>query len=305
MRALITGSSGFVGRHFARHLSAAGWKTDGIDTRFGLWTGSQVDARDFFRGMYPQLAYDLVIHAAAVVGGRHVIENSPLRQAVNLELDAALFSWARVVRPARIVYFSSSAVYPVALQKADLQHTLDEDDVSPHDGAVIMPDELYGWAKLTGEYLARLAIADGLAVTVVRPFSGYGPDQDETYPFAAFAGRAARREDPFLVWGDGRQVRDFVHVDDIVAAVMTMCEREISGPLNIGLGRPVSMTQLASMFCRQAGYEPEFEAMPSAPSGVPWRVAGIARLAAVRLPRISLEDGIAQALEAHGKQETA
>ena len=246
-----------------------------------------------------------MIHAAAVVGGRHVIENDPLRQAVNLELDAAMFAWARQVRPGRIVYFSSSAVYPVLLQTRDLMHRLDEDDISPRDGAFIEPDRLYGWSKLTGEYLARLAQADGLAVTVVRPFSGYGPDQDETYPFAAFAGRAARREDPFLIWGDGTQVRDFVHVDDIAATVMLLCEREISGPLNIGCGRPVSMAQLAVLACTAAGYEPEFETVPSAPSGVPWRVASVARLHRYRVPQVTLEQGFAQALDAYGKRVTA
>ena len=64
----------------------------------------------------------------------------------------------------------------------------------------------------------------GVPVTIVRPFSGYGPDQDTTYPFTAFAERAARRADPFDVWGDGQQVRDFVHVTDIVNATLALVD---------------------------------------------------------------------------------
>ena len=80
---------------------------------------------------------------------------------------------------------------------------------------------------------------------------------------------------------------------------------ELSGPLNIGCGRPVSMAQLAVLACTAAGYEPEFETVPSAPSGVPWRVASVARQFAIRVPKISLEQGFTQALEAHGKRVTA
>jgi nucleoside-diphosphate-sugar epimerase len=301
--ALVTGSAGFIGRNFARHLRAEGWQVEGIDVRPGPHT-VMLDARDFFRGFEGRpghSGYDLVIHAAAVVGGRRNIENDPLSLAVNLELDAALFRWARVTRPGRVVCFSSSAAYPVNLQSGPDARPLREDDVRlPGDGkeGPGIPDGMYGWSKLTGEYLARLAREAGVAVSVVRPFSGYGSDQDETYPFGAFIGRALRREDPFEVWGDGEQVRDFVHVDDIIGTVMEVVRLEHNGPVNIGLGGPVSMNQLAVRVCEIADYAPGIEHVMTAPSGVRWRVANATRLWNIRLPRVSLDEGIARALRA-------
>lgn len=251
------------------------------------------DAREFFT--FPPSGYDLVVHAAAVVGGRETIDNNPLAQAVNLELDAGLFTWARRARPGRIVYLSSSSVYPVALQGSETKCRLHEQDVNW--ASTQGPDALYGWTKLTGEYLARLALADGQAVTIVRPFSGYGPDQDDTYPFPAFIDRALARADPFAIWGSGEQVRDFIHVDDIVTATLMMVEQEISGPLNLASGQPVSMRELAGMVCEQAGYEPRFECVPTAPSGVEWRVADVLKASQVWVPRVRLAQGIREALK--------
>jgi nucleoside-diphosphate-sugar epimerase len=159
-----------------------------------------------------------------------------------------------------------------------------------------IPDQLYGWAKLTGENLAHRARQEGLNVTVIRPFSGYGPDQDVSYPFSAFIARAKAREDPFTVWGSGQQVRDFIHVSDIVSATLHMAENGIDGPLNLGTGRAVSILQLARMVCQAAGYSPEIRTLGDKPSGVAYRVADVTELHKVYTPEISLEQGILEAL---------
>lgn len=293
-RALVTGSAGFVGRHFVRFLRDRGWTVLEIDVREGR------DARDFFCAGPPVCTpYDLVLHCAAVVGGRQIIDNAPLAQAVNLELDAGLFSWAAQAQPARVVYFSSSAVYPVRLQeRRSRSQLLREDDVEPFTSAMVSrPDQLYGWAKLTGEMLADRARRMGLGVTVVRPFSGYGSDQDDCYPFPAFIDRALAREDPFTVWGTGEQVRDFIHIDDIVSAVMTLAEHEEPGPFNLCSGRAVTLSTLASMVCGAAGYSPQIEHITTAPAGVHHRV-GDSRLAdRFYTPRIPLPLGIEWALK--------
>jgi nucleoside-diphosphate-sugar epimerase len=238
------------------------------------------------------------VHCAAVVGGRHTIENAPLDQAVNLELDAGLFRWALRTRPGRVIYFSSSAAYPVENQGSLIPLNgpvrLNEDMIDldfPRQ-----PDELYGWVKLTGERLARLARHEGLPVTVVRPFSGYGEHQDTAYPFGAFADRARHREDPFTIWGDGQQARDFVHVDDVVDAALAAAEAGIEEPVNIGWGEPVTMLQLAQRFTSAAGYTPGFKLKTTAPAGVSYRVADPARMRKFYQPRVTLEEGIRRAL---------
>lgn len=283
--ALVTGHRGFVGRHITAALVNDGYTLTGVDIAAGD------DARDYFRNAASR--YDLAVHCAAIVGGRAKIEGAPLALAANLELDAAMFGWAARTRPGRVVYLSSSAVYPLWLQDSP-GGLLTEEDVDLGDPA--LPDQLYGWAKLTGEHLAARARAAGVPVTVVRPFSGYGEDQDETYPFPAFAARARRREDPFTVWGDGAQVRDFIHVDDICAAILKMAAECIGGPANLGTGRATSMADLAAMMCAAAGYRPAVKTIPHMPSGVAWRVADTARMSGFYTPRITLEEGIARAL---------
>jgi UDP-glucose 4-epimerase len=280
--ALITGSAGFIGRHMARTLDNEGYAITGIDLADG------VDARDFFRHSHDR--FDLVAHAAAAGADRASIDGSPLVLAANFELDAGLFQFAARTKPGRVVYLSSSAAYPVAMQHAHSAYRLRENDI--HLSWPQHPDGIYGWCKLTGERLAALARDAGVNVTVCRPFSGYGEDQGERFPFGAIGARAMRREDPFTVWGTGEQARDFIHVDDIMAAVMTMVREGIDGPLNLGTGRATTMTGLARMFCHQAGYDPEIAPKPEAPSGVEFRVADMARMSEFYAPKISLEEGV-------------
>lgn len=294
--ALVTGDRGFIGRHFARHLEDAGWEVLRCDLADGF------DARTLFRtrGLRTDLKVDLVVHCAAVVGGRALIDGAPLALAANLELDAGLFQWALCTRPGRVLYFSSSAVYPNYMQTgtrtpAALQESAVQPDLAGQ-GVVGIPDQLYGWAKLTGENLAHRARGEGLKVSVVRPFSGYGSDQGDCYPFPAFIDRALRRENPFTVWGSGEQVRDFIHIDDIVGACMAMCEQGIDGPVNLGSGEPVTMADLAAMVCERAHYKPDFKFDPAKPAGVRYRLANVARMRRFYTPRVPLEQGISQAL---------
>lgn len=288
--ALVTGCAGFAGRHFTRALEERGYFVRGIDTAYGE------DALGYFSTNHSR--FRLVVHCAAVVGGRAVIDGDPLAQAVNLQLDAAMFRWALRAQPGRVVYVSSSAAYPVPFQTLEVKARLTEDMIDPtlKKGLLCMPDQLYGWAKLTGENLAHRARQAGLEVTVVRPFSGYGEDQDESYPFRAFAERARARADPFEIWGNPYQCRDFIHIDDIVGATLRMCDQGIDGPVNLGTGIPTTMEHLAALFTRAAGYKPRLNMRKDAPMGVEYRVADVSALNEFYLPRVSLEEGVKRAL---------
>ena len=111
MNILITGSHGFVGRAFRRALPYANLTL--VDLKQG------VDCRKFFQLEKKQ--YDLVIHLAALVGGRMMIENEPLALAVDLAIDAEFATWAMRTKQPYVVYFSSSAAYPVDLQTLKLK----------------------------------------------------------------------------------------------------------------------------------------------------------------------------------------
>jgi nucleoside-diphosphate-sugar epimerase len=288
MRVLLTGDRGFVGRHLRHALEACGDDVTGIDLADGH------DALDFFRT--DDTRYDLAIHAAAIVGGRASIDGSPLGVATNLALDSWYMRWLTRTKTPRAVYFSSSAAYPVGLQGPGDVRRLYEEDINldyPEE-----PDASYGWAKLTGEKLVRYAEAEGCRILVPRPFSGYGEDQADCYPFPAFIQRARERQDPFEIWGSGDSTRDWIHVDDLVGAVLALLDADVTGPVNLGWGRPVSFNELATIVTTTAGYRPQFKHLPDAPQGVHHRVSDPSRMLDHYVPRISLEEGVQRALNA-------
>ena len=156
-----------------------------------------------------------------------------------------------------------------------------------------MPDMTYGWSKLTGEYLAQFVPN----VHIFRPFSGYGWDQDLTYPFPMYVKRAIERQNPFEVWGPGTQTRDFIHMADVVNAVMTAVEENIQGPINLGTGRSTSFIQLAQMCMSAVGYTGEIKTRPDKPVGCMHRVSDNTKLLEFYTPKITLEEGIKEAVD--------
>ncbi|WP_372344734.1 NAD-dependent epimerase/dehydratase family protein [Streptomyces sp. KL116D] len=291
MRVLLTGASGFVGRHLHQALRDRGDDVLAIDLNPMpiVYNG---DALDFFRT--DNTRFDLAIHCAAVVGGRASIDGSPLGVATNLALDSWYFRWLIRAKVPRAVYYSSSAAYPVALQQPGEIHRLVETDIDLDNPG--RPDATYGLAKLTGEQLVPVVEAHGTRMHVLRPFSGYGEDQADCYPFPAFIGRAKRREDPFEIWGDGSSTRDWIHVDDLVGATLAAVDQDVTGPVNLGWGRTTSFDELAGLVTTMSGYRPELKHLPTAPQGVHHRVCDPKRMLDFYSPRVSLEEGIQRAL---------
>lgn len=331
--ALVTGGCGFVGRHLTRRLLKEGyavWLVDDCSTgqhpdawlpdtseRQELATGVvryggdndvvfvHGDARDFFSarvdlGGLEVPAFGDVFHFAAVVGGRATIDGNPMAVAIDLALDALCFNWAVEVKPDRLLYASSSAAYPVDLQGEGGAVALKETDIA-FGGRLGQPDMTYGWSKLTGEYLARIAHDHyGLHTACVRPFSGYGEEQDLSYPVPSIALRAARGDAPITVWGSGLQGRDFVHIDDCVEAMLRILDRVSDGSgINIGSGTLVNFREVAALFVELAGYEAEVKPIEDKPVGVHSRFADTTHMAELLdwRPEISLEEGFGRVLE--------
>ncbi len=314
---LVTGGAGFVGRRFVKRLLGLGHRVtvvDNLSTGLALerWpdflrpddderrrlTFHEADFRVWATQHAPD--FDSIFHLAAVVGGRLVIEGDPLAVATDLAIDATFFNW--VVRhqpaPRHVVYFSSSAVYPIADQRQVGHKRLAEPTVDLGDD-IGMPDMTYGWAKLTGELLARHAAEKyDLAVAVYRPFSGYGEDQDLTYPFPSVVRRVRRKEAPLVVWGSGDQARDFIHIEDCVDAVLaSMDSLDPYHPLNLGTGIATTFRDLARSASRLLGHDAEVVNDATKPEGVFWRVGECSRMRRFHEPRISLDEGIRRCAE--------
>lgn len=292
MNILITGHKGFVGRHFVKRLQKE-------HTIFGIDLKDGFDCRDYFRDQTKSSNpehFDLVIHLAAIVGGRETIENEPLSVATDLSVDSEMFNWALKTKQGKIIYYSSSAAYPTKLQASCRKNKLCEEWIDLNN--ISTPDFTYGWAKLTGEMLASFAKKQGLQVYVFRPFSGYGEDQDLTYPFPSFIKRIKEKQDPFIIWGDGKQVRDFIHIDDIVESTLIAVDLDIKEPINLGLGRPTSFNELAEIMFKISGWKPNaIQHLIDKPIGVDYRCSNNEKMLKFYKPIISLEDGIKRALE--------
>jgi len=303
---LITGGCGFVGRNMVKRLLATtdaniifidnllvgkhpdSWlpaEKDRDGDTFAVYGGNRLlfihdDARNVIRGMQQSPTYieDTfgfqstriadVFHFAAIVGGRAMIDGDPMAVALDLAIDAELFYWACTYMPERLLYPSSSAAYPIDLQSETNTLQLKESDINFKQMGE--PDMTYGWSKLTGEFLAKIAASHyGLKVTCVRPFSGYGEDQDLSYPVPAIAARAARKEDPFEVWGTGHQGRDFIHIDDVIDCILTAMDHIHDGTaINIGMGKLTSFREIIALFSEFAGYQPEIKQLLDKPVGV-------------------------------------
>lgn len=272
MKALVTGSAGFIGRHFVAELKRRGWEVEGIDLLFG-GRPTGVDAFSVFDMTFPagRHHYDLVVHAAARSPHRAAIDGEPISHIYNQHLDAAMFDWAAWTRQGRVLYLSSCAV---------LDDDLDD----------------YGLLKWTGERMADQARRAGLPVTVVRPFSGYGEDQSTDFPFGAFVDRARRRLDPFPLWNP-KAVRDWIHVADVVNGALAVAESGTTEPVSLCTGVGHTCGDVAERICETAGYRPVFEVNRDKPQGVGERIGDPTEMFRVYRPAITLAEGIKRALE--------
>ncbi len=317
---LITGGAGFVGRHFCKHFLDAGDSVYCVDS-LADYTGSinpndgwpffdplgyknfqffHEDCRSYFKRVKDN-DFDYVLHLAAMVGGRLMIEKQPLAIADDLSIDAAYWQWAEVSQPKKTVFFSSSAAYPIKFQRKDNYILLSEDMIN-FENDIGMPDMTYGWSKLTGEYLARLAYErHGIRSVVYRPFSGYGEDQDISYPFPSICKRVLKEKNNNVikVWGTGKQLRDFIHIDDCVDCVCkTMDLIETGDALNISTGVYTSFNDFVKLASKIIGFSPKVIGLSDKPEGVFARAGDINKQKSFGfIPKIDFETGIRRALD--------
>lgn len=317
MKCLVTGGAGFVGRHFVKRLCDDGYDVTVVDDySTGLpvhdWSFQpktkmvlrvlHVDVRSFFKWDVAG-TYDLIIHCAAVIGSRSQRDNNPLAVGENLAIDSDFFRWcvADLKHLSRkVVYFSSSAAYPTMLQTRECNCALSEPLLDFSVNRIGIPDQMYGWGKMTGEYLAQYAArpsaegGQGLNVVIYRPQSGYGEDQSLDYPLPSIVQRVVNREDPITIWGSGEQSRDFIHIDDIVECVLQTKDQLAPGEvLNLGSGEPTTFNQLAvkAVACA-SGFHPALNNDLTKPEGTFARYADITKMSRFYVPKVSLAQGI-------------
>jgi nucleoside-diphosphate-sugar epimerase len=214
----------------------------------------------------------IVFHIAADHGGRGYVDLHQAGPASNLFLDGLIFWEAVKAGVEKVVFASSGCVYPNCMQTdASKEIYLREEDVKPpHDA-----DNMYGWAKLMAELTLEAYHREyNLGAASCRYFTVYGPRGVENHAVMAMIARAFVHQDPFEVWGDGTQIRNWTYVDDIVSGTILAAEKINDGTaVNLGTMERVRVLDAVEMVTEYAGYHPEIRLLRDMPTGPINRVA--------------------------------
>lgn len=303
-KCLIAGGAGFLGSHLAKRLIELGAEVTIADN---LSTGRkervppeadfyEVDLRgpDACRVLCQN--QDYVFHLAANMGGIGYITFVEADvMSDNLRMNTNMLEGVVKAGVKRFFYSSSACVYPVELQtEADVTPLKEEDAIPGH------PLEGYGWEKLVSEELCRAYQSNyGLETRIARYHNVYGPGADYGPERGKAVGSLCRKairypDDPFVVWGDGKQTRSFLYVDDCIDGTLKLMESDYNKPVNIGSDRLVVINELADMIIDVSGKKVEVEHDLGAPQGVRGRNADLTLVKRVLgwSPKVSLEEGV-------------
>lgn len=313
MRVLLTGSAGFIGTAVGHVLADADHDVVAVDAMLPAAHGEAgrpapgthvLDVRDADQWRALLRGVDVVCHQAAVVGAGTDVADLPLYAGHNDLGTAALLAAMTAEGVGRLVLASSMVVYgegrytcaehgdrepgprPVAaLEEGDFENHCDRCGralawAAVDEGARLEPRSSYAASKVAQEHYARAwARQAGAAVVALRYHNVYGPGMPRDTPYSGVAAMfrsSVERGEPPQVFEDGRQMRDFVHVDDVARANRAAAEAVVTEPAgsfaayNVASGRPIGITRVAELV---AGGLPE----PIAP-----RITGRYRLGDVR-----------------------
>lgn len=282
---LVTGGMSFIGSHLVEQLIARGAHVRVVDDLSSgrlEYLRTQIDEREveFVQGnLLDQdtikaavTGIDVVFHLAADHGGRGYVDLHQAACASNLVLDGNLFAAAYHAGVDRVVFASSGCVYPNFRQNdPDEVLYLSEKMAGPPYDA----DNMYGWAKLMGEMtLAHLARERGLKAASCRYFTVYGERGKEDHAVIAMIARALIRQNPFVVWGNGEQIRNWTYVGDIVHGTILAAEKIDDGSaINLGTMERTRVLDAVKEIMAYTGHSADIELHPEMPTGPMNRVA--------------------------------
>lgn len=313
---LVTGGAGMIGSNLVKRLVRDGWRVTVADN---FWRGK----RDYLLGddgrpvidfatqlleldlavpgvLEPHLAgVDYVFHLADVVAGvGFVFDNQGFIFRQNLLINSNVIHSAKQFPLKGFIYVGTACSFPAHLQTGVDAAPLREEDQYP-----AAPESAYGWSKLMGEYETLLMGREkGIPVAVLVFHNVYGTPCD----FSSKTGQVipslirkaiAHPAEPFVVWGSGSQGRAFVHVDDIIEALMLAMQRGLGqGMIQIGPERCISIREIAETIVAISGKPIAITFDTTKPEGDRGRCADFAKARRVLgwEPRVSLSAGLRQ-----------
>jgi UDP-glucose 4-epimerase len=286
-RILVTGGSGFIGRHAVAELSRAGAHVRVVDLKphpdpdVEIVVGDMADL-DVLEAAFAGGA-DAVVHLAAVTSVLRSLERPELTFTTNVAATHALLEAARAAGVRSLVFASTNAV------------TGPMEAPAITEAATLKPLTPYGATKAAAEMLMSAYTASyGLRCACLRLTNVYGPGMQAKDSIVARLMRAIRLERTFEIYGDGRQVRDYVHVSDVIAAVRLGLDNEDwKGPIVIGSGTSLSVLEVVEAVREVTGAELTVEHGPARPGEMPAVIVDPSRArAAGWSPEYDLESGL-------------
>ena len=308
-RVVVTGGASFIGSHLAEALvqqsasvtvvedfsSGRRENLSAVDRDVEIVVG---DLRDPSLARRAIAGAEIVFHLAADHGGRGYVDLHQVACAGNMGLDQSVFGACLEGGVQKVVFASSGCVYPNHLQTdpAEVLYLTEEMVGPPYD-----PDGMYGLAKLAGELSLKVLHREhGMASASCRYFTVYGPRGVENHAVIAMIARAFIRQDPFIVWGTGEQVRNWTYVSDIVQGTLAAAEGIDDGTaVNLGTMERVRVMDAVAMILDYAGHGARIETRPSMPTGPLNRVADntLARRLLDWDPEVPFAQGVRRTLD--------
>lgn len=315
-KVLVTGGASFIGSHLVDKLVSLGAAVRvADDLSSGKMENLQdsVNSIDFQKGDLRDRTFtrkviegkEVVFHLAACHGGRGFIDTHPADCASNLVLDGIVFDEAYKCRVELVCFASSACVYPVQHQKKPVEGNtiyLKEEWADPFKEGCASADGEYGWAKFMGEMTLRAYWKQYKMKSVsCRLFTAYGERENETHAVIALIAKAFIRMDPYDIWGDGQQDRNFTYVGDIVDGMIRSAETvENSSAVNIGTAEHIKVIDAAKMIFKETGFSPQSISYDtSKPVGVYSRAADLTRTRQILNwePSTSFEEGLRRSIK--------
>lgn len=307
-RILITGAS-FIGYHLLKSLIDKKAKSIRVvnlsnkhrDRILSLSKDIEFISRDLRNIDYAIKGLkniDVVFHLAADHGGRGYVALKQGNTASNFLLDGSVFKACLINKVEKIFYASSGCVYPNFLQnKPATKIYLKETDVKPPYDA----DNMYGWAKLMGELTLRQYYRDfGLQSAIARFFTVYGPHASESHAVMASIAKSFVKQNPYEIWGNGKQIRNWTYVEDIVRGILLSVEKiDDATSVNLGTQERTKVIDMVNLVNKYIGYEPKKIIFTDMPSGPKNRVANISLAKKVLgwVPKYSLSNGVKKTID--------
>jgi GDP-L-fucose synthase len=292
-RILITGAMGMVGSGLVRALKSRGFRHLLTPTRNELDLGDYLATDTYFREHRPEY----VFMAAARVGGIAANQADPVGFLNdNLQIQINTFAACRKYQTLKNLFLGSSCIYPRECPQPMREEYLMRGPLEP-------TNEAYALAKITGLKLAQYYYDEyGMLTVLPMPCNIYGTndhfDLERSHVLSALIRRFVDAQDeqkPFVtLWGTGSARREFIHVEDVVEALLfLMANYKSTEIINVGTGTDVSIRELAAMIAREVGYMGEVRWDHSKPDGMPRKCLDTSKLTALGFqPAIFLEDGV-------------